>query len=632
MKLRKLSAAAAILASSALVLSGCTPGDDDDTDNGEDVTEENGGEATDEGGDGDEDAGGEEGGEADPGEAEGQQFTVDPADGGKADLGADFETADDEIRVSLGPQPFNSYNNSKPSNYNVYNSTIVDRLFSGFQYVGTDLEIYQNEEFGSFEVISEDPFTVEYTINDEVEWSDGTPVTVADYVLDWGSSAYIGEDLFDGLSPNFATYVPDGPQAESHDSKTFTVEYPDGAYADWQLMIGSALPAHIVAQETGIELEELVDAILEGDEDSIGDIADTWNNIWETDPGTLPDEELIPSSGPYVLSDWADGEYVTLEANENYWGTPPGVSTVVFQFLENAQHVQALQNGDLHAIVPTETVDTRSELETLVEAGEHAMHIGEKATWEHLDIQYGEGSPFAETPELAEAFALCVPRDQILENLIHPVNADAELLNAREVLNFAPAYEEIVAESYDGRYDTADVEAASAIVEEHGAEGTELLIGHNGQERRHDTVELIQASCAEAGFEIVDGGDVDIDMAAGEWDVALFGWSGSGQIASGLNIYGWDRENDQPRPQNWNNYNNDVVSDAFETIATSADEAEIQEQIITLEQEMWDDLHGIPLYVHPGMTAWDSSVANVRPTPAQTQLVWNIEQWQRVAD
>ena len=45
MKLRKLSAAAAIRASSALVLSGCTPGDDEDTGNGDDVTDEAGFEA-----------------------------------------------------------------------------------------------------------------------------------------------------------------------------------------------------------------------------------------------------------------------------------------------------------------------------------------------------------------------------------------------------------------------------------------------------------------------------------------------------------------------------------------------------------------------------------------------------------
>ncbi|WP_136090089.1 ABC transporter substrate-binding protein [Auritidibacter ignavus] len=604
MELHKLSMAVAFVASSALVLSACTPGED--TNNGDT--------------------------DADPGTAEGQQLTVEPDNGGKADLGEDFETQEDEISVSLGPQPFNSYNGQRPSNYNAYNSTIVDRLFEGFSYVGTDLEIYQNEEFGSYEVINEDPFTVEYTINDKVEWSDGTPVTAADYVLDWGHQRYLGEGQFDGLSPNYGTYVPEGPQADSWDSKTFTIEYPDGAYADWELMVSAAHPSHVVAEETGISQEELVNAILDGDEGLIEDIAETWNTIWDTDPGTLPDEELIPSSGPYILSDWQDGEYVTLKANENYWGTPPGVSTLVFQFVDNAAHVQALQNGDLSAIVPTETVDTRSELESLVEQGEHAMHIGDKATWEHLDIQYDEGSPFHDKPELAEAFALCVPRDQILENLIHPVNPDAELQNAREVLNFQPNYDEIVAESYDGRYDTADVEAAAEILEEHDAVGTEVLIGHNAQERRHDTVELIQASCNEAGFEIVDGGDVDIDIAAGEWDVALFAWSGSGQIASGLNIYGWDRENDEPRPQNFNNYNNDVVSDAFETIATSNDEDEIQEQIITLEQELWEDLHGIPLYVHPGITAWDSSIANVRPTPAQSQLVWNAEQWQRVSE
>lgn len=627
MKLRKLSAATAILASGALVLTACTPGEEGDA-----ADTETNGEAADNGTENGDDNGTDNGQDVDGGEAEGQEFTVEPTDGGKADLGDDFETDDDEIRVSLGPQPFNSYNGQTPSNYNVYNSTIVDRLFGSFQYVGTDLEIYQDEEFGSYEVVSEDPFQVEYTINDEVEWSDGTPVTAADYVMDWAASAHIGEDGFDYISPNLGDYVPDGPQADSADSKSFTVEYPDGAYADWELMIGSALPAHIVAQEAGLELDEMTEGLLEGDEDVVAAASETWNTVWEEDPGTLPDESLIPSSGPFMLSEWADGEYVTLTANEDYWGTPAGVDSLVFQFVDNAQHVQALENNDLHAIVPTETVDTREELDRLVEAGDHAQHIGDKATWEHLDIQYGEGSPFADTPELAEAFAHCVPREQIVENLIHPVNPEAEVLNAREVLSFEPGYDDIVSESYDGRYDEVDVDAAAEIVEEHDAEGTEILIGHNAQERRHDTVELIQASCAEAGLEIVDGGDVDIDLAAGEWDVALFAWAGSGQVASGLNIYGWDRENDEPRPQNWTDYNNDVVSDAFETIATSVDEDEIQEEVITLEQEMWDDLHGLPLYVHPGIVGWDSSIHNVRPTPAQTQLVWNAEQWQRAAE
>lgn len=618
MKLRKLSAATAILASGALILTACTPGDDEapDTDaaeNGEATTEEEGGGI----------AGGDA---ATTGEA---NYTVEPTDGAKAAFGDDFETDDDEIRVSLGPQPFNSYNNDKPANYNVYNSTIVDRLRSGFQYVGTDLGIYQNEEFGSYEIISEDPFQVEYTINDEVEWSDGTPVTAADYVMDWAASANAGEGKFDYISPNFGTYVPDGPQADSADSKTFVVEYPDGAYADWELMIGSALPAHIVADEAGYEMDDFVDSLIDGDEDAIEEIAEVWNNIWDTDPGTLPDEDLIPSSGPFILDEWADGEYVNLRANENYWGTPAGVENLVFQFTDNAGHVQALENGDLNVIVPTETIDTRNELERLVEAGEHTMHIGDKATWEHLDLQYNDGSAFAEHEGLNEAFALCVPRQQIVDNLIVPVNEDAELLQAREVLNFEENYDEVVAESYDGRYDEVDIERATEIVEELGAEGTEILIGHNGQERRHDTVELIQASCGEAGLEIVDGGDNDIDISAGEWDVALFGWSGSGQIASGLNIYGWDRENDEPRPQNWNGFNNDVVSDAFEEIAVSSDPAEIQEHVIDLEVALWDELHGIPLYVHPGITGSENSIYNVRQTPAQTQIVWNAEQWQR---
>lgn len=611
MKTTKLSAAVAVSAVGALVITGCAP-----------------------------DTGGDDGGSAETdgsagGQAEGQQFTVEPEDTGKAELSDDFETKDDTISVSLGETDFISYNGETPETYSTYNSTIINRVISGFGYWGTDNQWYQNEEFGSYEVVQEDPRVVEYTIAEDAAWSDGTPVTAADFLLDWAAqnpelTNSDGDPLFNSVSHTYGEYVTEAPEGEA-DGKTFSIEFSE-PYADWEILVSGALPAHVVAEQAGMEMDEMVQAIRDEDAEALADVAEFWNDGgWFTDPGTLPDEELIPSAGPYKFESWTAGESLTLTANEDYWGTPAGTQNLIYRFVNDGQHVQALENGDLNVIRPQATVDTRGQLDQLGDSV--ATAATEAATWEHLDFNFNDG-PFADSPELREAFAKCVPRQQIVQNLIQPVNEDAEVLNAREVLNFDENYDEVVSESFSGeteeKYGEVDVEGSSEILESEGAEGTEVTIGYQAPNpRRSDIVAEIKSSCDEAGFEIVDGGDSEFfspggPLETGDYDVALFAWAGSGQVVSGRNIYSTDR------PQNYGGYSNETVDELFTELAGTEDAEDQQQLIIDIEKELWSDLFGIPLFVHPQLSGWDDSIANVRPTASQDQIVWNAEQWQRM--
>ncbi|WP_150460710.1 ABC transporter substrate-binding protein [Nesterenkonia ebinurensis] len=630
MKLRKLSAAAAILASSALVLSGCTPGDDDDTGNGDEVTDENGDE------NGEEDGTGVEEGTGGEYDQEGALYTVIPDSGARAELPENFETAEDTIIASTGAVPFINVNNDHAGANSVNNSVVAGRMGSGFWYFGTDLSIVPNDEFGTYEVTNEeDPLVIEYSINEEAIWSDETPITVRDYQLGWISQAYSSEDHegdagFNPSGASFYSYVPEGFQYDSLDDTDFSIELPD-YYADWELLVsGPGLPSHIVAEQAGLSLEEFDAAIDEGDVAVLEEIAEVWNEGMGHAGDWDPDIAL--SSGPYQLADWnwqgeESGGSVTLEPNPNWWGTPPGVDTLIFTFEDESTHVQALENYDIHIIEPQADEDVRLNLDSLAETGEFVVHEGDQATWEHIDFQYQQG-PFAETPELAEAFALCLPREEIVDQLIVPVFEDAEVLNAREVLSFEENYDDFVAESYDGRYDEVDVEAAAAILEEHDAVGTTVEINHFGQPRRHAAVEIINTYCGEegAGFDIVDAGDPDFSAALldGEWSgVAMFAWAGSGQIVSGLNIYS------SGGAQNATGFASDTVDEQWGVVADNVSDEERFDALVQIEQALWDDLHGIPMYVHPGIVASDASIANVRLTAAQTAIPWNAEQWQR---
>jgi peptide/nickel transport system substrate-binding protein len=551
------------------------------------------------------------------------------------------ETAAGEIRYTAGPGDWNGYNSITNATYSTYNNVIADKMFSSFTYFGTDGTICDDTTFGTYEVTSEDPMVVEYTISEDAVWSDGTPVTINDYLLDWAAQnpEFIApglasgenkdaEPVFDHVSISLAEKAPDGPQGEVG-GKTFTIEY-SAPNPDFKIMVTSALPSHIVAEQSGLEPDALAQAILDKDADVVKQAADFWNTGWIYEPGELPsDMSLVPSSGPYILKEngWQAGTALTVTKNDAYWGAPPATQDIVFRFLEDAAAAQALQNGDVQVIEPQATVDTVAQLEALAPAV--TTEKFSEMTWEHLDYNFRDSSAFADSKggkALREAFAYCVPRQTIVDNLVKPIDPEAVVMNAREVLPFQDNYEEVVGAAYDGRYDEVDLDKARELVEESGvATPIPLRIGYRaGNQRRTETVAQIQASCDQVGFQTQDISADDFFANAlvnGDFDIALYAWAGSGQITSGQNIYASNGQ------QNNQGYANDTVDEAWKALSSTLDEAEQLEQVKTIETELWNDLFGLPLYAHPGVAAYDSKLQNVRPTATQSGVSWNASQW-----
>lgn len=477
--------------------------------------------------------------------------------------------------------------------------------------------------------------TVEYTLADNAAWSDGTPIAYEDYLLDWAAQAIAdGKDekgnpkpLFNHVGGlDFGTRVLEGPKGEVG-GKTFTYEYKD-PYPDYQLQVGGAFPSHIVAEQAGMTVEELVKAIQDKDVEKLRPAAKFWNEGWlSPTPGTLPDPAITPVSGPYKLKSWTAGQSVTLEANEKYFGTPAATKTLVYRFLSPDTHVQALANGDLNVIEPQAVVDTVAQIEALGDSVK--TESGQSLTWEHLDFNFNNGV-FKDSLELREAFAMCVPRQQIVDNLIKPVDPEAVIMNAREVFPFQDNYADVVGASYDGRYDKVDIEGAKAKIAASGVEGPiKVRIGYSAPNpRRTNEVALIKSSCDEAGFEIEDVGNKDFfakTLPNGDYEVALFAWAGSGQIVSGQNIYASTGQ------QNYGGYKNDKVDAAWEALGSTLDTAKQQEQVKIIEKELWDTLYGIPVFAHPGLVAYDATISNVRKTATQSTVAWNAEQWVRAS-
>lgn len=521
-------------------------------------------------------------------------------------------------------QEFGAYNNGTAAAVAVANAVVMNQVLPYFSYVDPNGVVQRNEEFGTFEKVSDNPLTVEYTIAEEAAWSDGTPITARDWYLYFASQS----GKFEGFTPASTSGVEHiQTPTEDGDSKTFTAVY-DVSFGDWETTIASQntafLPAHIVEQQTGIDI---VAAVRDNDAEALRKAGDFWDTRWSGfAPGQLPDPALMPSGGPYALGEWQAGQSITLVPNEKYWGTKPSNGGITIRFIAQEAQVQALENGDVDVIEPQPNVDMISQIERL---GDRVVTLtGPQYTYDHVDFNF-EGK-FA-NKDLREALAYCVPRQEIVDKLIKPVEPGAQLLNLSTVLNFEPAYSSIAAAAGGERYAAVDLDAARAAVERSGA--TDLTINAvylgNPNQRRQNTMELIEASCGQVGFDFnvraLTATDWGVEVNGGNFDIAQFAWSGSGLVAPVQPLFRSGSE------QNYGKYSSPVVDSLLEQLVRTSD-VDAQDSLFEeIETQLWTDLATIPVFAWPQLVAHTDNISGVVRNTTQTQATFNASEWERTS-
>src|SRR5699024_8992270 len=111
----------------------------------------------------------------------------------------------------------------------------------------------------------------------------------------------------------------------SDDNKSVTFTYTE-PFGDWEKHLDVGVPGHVVAMHAlnisdPMEAKEaLLDAFENDDKDALSAISKFWNEGFQFG-ATLPDDEsLYLSSGPYLLTELREDQYVTLEKNPDYSG------------------------------------------------------------------------------------------------------------------------------------------------------------------------------------------------------------------------------------------------------------------------------------------------------------------------
>ncbi|MEL6890985.1 MAG: ABC transporter substrate-binding protein, partial [Actinomycetota bacterium] len=560
----------------------------------------------------------------------------EPADEEPADEPADEPSGQG---VSYGnAQEFSNYNNGLASSNSVKNTIVLTEVLpSPFNFAGPAGELALDEELmDAVNVVSDDPQVIEYVVNAAAAWSDGDPIDCNDFHFAWASSNGTIKQLDDEGNPvideeseaevNLYEVAGTGGYEDitsvecSDDGKTITTTY-ETVYADWRALFTSLLPAHVIEAAAGAEPGGSIaaHADVEGNRDAVEAMADFFNNGWTVNPGEVKPDIML-SGGKMAIDSWEAGSSLTLVPNPEYWGTPANGPVTLRYIAEEAQ-AQALANAEINAMDPQPTPDLLAQLNGLDGV---TVETGNQYVWEHFDFNFTNEA--LAIREVREAFALCLPRQQIVQNLIQPLVPEAEVLNSRTIQEFEAAY----VDNSGGLYDEVDLARSQELLDESGvAQPVDIRIGwfdNGGNQRRTDQVALTIASCNQVeGFNVIDAGSetfFDVELSAGDWDVAMFAWAGS-PLKSGQDaLYSSDGG------VNFTGYANPAVDEVAAAINAELD-ADAQLALSNeLDVLLWEDLVTIPVFSFPGVAAWSSNVESVVYNPSNNGLMWNAASWQ----
>jgi peptide/nickel transport system substrate-binding protein len=170
------------------------------------------------------------------------------------------------------------------------------------------------------DVTKKEPFTLTYHIRPEARWSDGVPVTAADFVF----THRILRRYRDRLDLDDRAGLDVTLSVRSLDRKTVRVVFPEYVAA-WKAWFAIVLPRHVLDGEDYLE-------------------------VWKERIDNPRTGEPI-GSGPFLVSGWKRGKQLTLVRNPNPWAAPPAyLRRLVLRFDAAPTPAEALARGEVDLV------------------------------------------------------------------------------------------------------------------------------------------------------------------------------------------------------------------------------------------------------------------------------------------
>lgn len=413
------------------------------------------------------------GGDSDS-ETEGDTGTnEEPGDEQPVSEGGDLVVASHSDAVSLDPHTSNDTPSSNVA-YNIYEALVVQNQDMELEPgLATDWEMI-------------DDLTWEFELVEGVKFHDGSDFN-ADVV-----KANIDRILDDDIASQRAflyDMITDINVVDDHTIQ-FVTEYSF-----------TPLPAHLAHNGGGMLSGELIEADYEAMEDG-------------EEPGSVINEGPV-GTGPFVFESWTPGEEIRLVRNDDYWGEPAHLDSIVFKEVsEDSTRIAELETETAHITDPLSPSDV-----SRIEATE-GVHVNNQPSVSLSYIGFNANKEPFDDPLVRQAISKAINKDAIIDSVYDGVGIPAIGPLAPDVFGYD--------DSVSGL--EYNIEEAQELLAEAGyPDGFSTTLWTNDQRERIDTAIMVQSQLGEIGIDIeiqqVEWGAYLENTAAGEHDMFILGWS-----------------------------------------------------------------------------------------------------------
>jgi peptide/nickel transport system substrate-binding protein len=443
--------------------------------------------------------------------------------------------------------------------------------------------------------ISKDQKTITLHLRKDAKWSDGMPVTSADWIFTYHAV----------LNPANNTKTRYGwdeiESANAPDPYTIVIHMkrPSVAVLGILAMGGAAyppLPAHVLAK--------------------------------------LPDINRAPfnskpiSSGPFVLKEWSHGSTLTFVPNPYYFRGVPKIKEIVWKVLpdENTQ-LNQLKTHEID-VYPTADENSIPKLATIPGVRVEKRLL---ANWRHLGINASR--PHLNDVRVRQAIAEGVDWKRINDTVYHGYNQ----LGVSDIFPGSWAAPKLPPYRYDPDHAKQLLAAAGWTK---GSDG----VLHKGPLAMHLTISATTSAKSNEQSEVVIQSmlrALGIDVQIRNYPPSLM-FSQTGPLYSGKYDLEWSVETNGPDPENKGSWNSNfipphgantswlrdtIVDQTSEDASSTFDEARRRELYQKEEARLRELVPAVFFYWETGYYAVNTDLKNFKPA-AFLADTWNAWEWQ----
>ncbi|MGH3205607.1 MAG: ABC transporter family substrate-binding protein [Streptosporangiaceae bacterium] len=476
--------------------------------------------------------------------------------------------------------------------------------------------VLNTEVVTSASVVKSNPQTIVYQINPKAVWSDGTPISAADFIYNW--QAQSGNPKFKDVGGK--PYLPAGTSGYnqiksvtgSNGGKTVTVVFST-PYGDWQSLFSQAnplIPAHIA--------------------DKVG---------FDTGFANFGAAAQV-SGGPYEIQSYAKGEDLVEVRNPHYWGPAGTLSKIVFRFiLSDDQQPPAVQNGEVNMVNPV--LASTPFLDSVKAIPNFTVTVQPALEFQHMD--FNESNPYLALSSVRHAIAYGTNRPEMVSRIVTPLTSAIGVLNNRLIMPTEPGYADT--SNGAGAFDPA--KAKSLLQQagmtmgsdgyfhpnfgpEKGQDFTLSISTTSGVEVRSEIEQLFQADMKAVGVKInIQNYTANTLFGTigpkGEFQIIEFAWVTSPFISANQAIY--CSYTSAQCGNNWDHYADPKVDTLFNQALSTIDPTQAEALYNQADGVLWSDMATLPLFQNPDLFGWSSNYAHIVPNTSNIGIPWNANAW-----